>query len=172
MIRDASPQSTESSGALSHYIEVVVKNFDQVSLKDKKKLRALLLAEVPGRSAASRTGDQEDYGPNFSMQQELNEQLKLIRLMREHVLEEGFDFDEDEKGKVDLRGKKEVIAACNSFFNSLMKYHETIVNLERLRLVEKALVTAVKEFSESSGDREGVYEEFMRLLKEKLGDIK
>jgi hypothetical protein len=171
MIKDA-PENKATTQGLSHYVEVIVNNFDQLSEEDSARLRNLLLDEDEEvRNQAQYLLQEEidsegfeDYGPNFSMERELNEQLKLIRKMRMSVRYAGVE--------VDMKERKEVISACNSFFSSLMKYHEKVVNLERLRLVEQALVKSVKQFSEQSEDREQVYRDFIDILKSNLEGIK
>lgn len=80
------------------------------------------------------------YGAEFDLSDEVNQQIRAVRALRNHVLDESGNI-KDGSGPRDV---KEMIASSNTLLSSLMKFHDKIINQNRMRLIEQATVEAVK----------------------------
>lgn len=101
-----------------------------------------------GAKAARTLGDgipiDPQYGADFDLAGEVNEQIKAVRALRSMVI--------SEDGKIadgyTARDAKELIASANTLLGSLMKFHDKIINQNRMRLIEQAAIEAVKTLPE------------------------
>lgn len=88
------------------------------------------------------------YGADFDLAAEVSHQLTAIRAMRRKVMtDSGLPMDD-----VTARDLKEVATASNTLLGTLLKAHEKIMNFERLRAVEKAVVTTLKTLPQDIQD--------------------
>jgi len=102
------------------------------------------------------------YGPDFDLTNEVNTQLAIVNAMRNtivvpgtHALREG----------VTTREAKELISASNTLMSTLMKSHKDIINAERQRAVEEAVIVYASrlEDGEKSKFLDGLAEELEKL---------
>lgn len=114
-----------------------------------------------GASANLRAEDPE-YGAAFSLADEVNAQIRMVRALRATIL--------DEDGAIiqgsSARDAKEVISSSSTLLTSLMKFHEKIINQDRMRLIEQATIEAIKTLPDEQ------QEKFFSYLSEKLEMIK
>ena len=121
-----------------------------------EQVSALLRALVPF------SGTTIEYGADFDMKEIIQEQLQLVRAMRNSVLtEEGHRLP-----GVTARDLKEVVSASTTLTTTLMKSHEKIMNYDRQRAIEEATVAAIRKLPEEA---QGA---FFTVLEEKLGEIR
>lgn len=81
------------------------------------------------------------YDASFDLMAEVAAQLTMCRAMRAKVMTAGGTPLPD----VSARDLKEVVTANNTLFQSVMRSHERLVNLDRLRAIEAATIAAVKD---------------------------
>jgi len=97
------------------------------------------------------------YDANFSLAEELQAQISAVRAVREKIMVNGRLAD-----TTTTREAKEVISSGSTLLGTLMKYHEKVVNMERLRLLEVSVIEALQEVDETLRDK------VMELLEVKL----
>jgi len=99
-------------------------------------------AGVVSRGSGSRTDP--GYGANFDLAEEVNEQIKAVRALRDMIMDENGQIKDGHTP----RDAKELISSSNTLLGSLMRFHDKIINQNRMRLVEQATVEAVKTLPE------------------------
>lgn len=92
------------------------------------------------RNGVSGEANDPGYGADFDLASEVNEQIKVVRALRKKVLDENGDIAEG----YGARDAKELVASANTLLGNLMKFHDKIINQNRMRLIEQATVEAVK----------------------------
>lgn len=80
------------------------------------------------------------YGADFSMVAEIDDQIRTVRALREHVIQPNGRLREG----MSPRDAKEVISASTTLLGTLMKSHEKILGFERQRAMESAVVAVLK----------------------------
>ena len=141
----------DPTGFLDEPIDTVVAFRDRLSPVQIHKLIPLL-AIIPAAE------DPQVYGADFDMADEVNQQILAVRAMRESIMEEGRIKD-----GIATREVKEVIAASNTMLSALMKFHKEIINLHRMRAIEKATIKVLKDM--------GHEEKFLEQLETELEAI-
>ena len=111
-----------------------------------------LLAILPAPEAP------QIYGADFDVADEVNNQILAVRAMRESIMEGGRI-----KENIAVREVKEVIAASSTMLAALMKFHKEIINLDRMRAIDKGTIKVLKEM--------GHEEEFLGMLETELEAI-
>jgi hypothetical protein len=111
---------------------------------------------------AIRVDDKE--GEDVNLEREINEQLRMLRRMRTK-LAEGDRAGSDHS--ITFRDIKEVISACSTVTNSLMRFHKDAKTIERGRAVEEATIAAIEEVAKQNNHPE-LPVLFVKLLKEAL----
>ena len=101
------------------------------------------------------------YDANFSMADELQSQIQAVRAVRERIMTRDGQLMSD----ITTREAKEVISSGSTLLGTLMKFHEKIQNMERLRLLETAVVEVLEETSEE------VKEQVLVKMEEKLANL-
>lgn len=101
------------------------------------------------------------YDASFDLMAEVAAQLTMCKAMRDKVMSRSGTPMEG----VSARDLKEVATANNSLFQSVMRNHEKLVNMNRLQAIEKATVTAIKEMPKE------VQDAFMEALERQLEAI-
>lgn len=89
------------------------------------------------------------YGADFSLANELESQIRAVRAVRERVIDSRGQLQDD----ITTREAKEVIASGSTLLGTLMKYHEKVVNMERMRLLEQSVIEVLEEEDEEVKDR-------------------
>ena len=123
----------------------------KMTQEQKRAIYTVLRSEM-----GTDKSNNNEYGPYFSFQTEINEQIEAVRAMRKQVMN-GNRMNPD----VSIRDAKETLSASTSLLQTLVKSHKDIQNFERLREVENILVEVAKDA--------GVGEEVLRLVEERLG---
>ncbi len=95
---------------------------------------------------------------SFDIRQEIEQQIMLVRAMRQNVLTEGGRIKTD----IPAREVKEVVSSSNTMIASLMKYMEQIVSMGRLMQVEKAVISTLEDIDPA------IKEQFLKKLAENL----
>lgn len=102
------------------------------------------------------------YGPDFDLTSEVNTQLALVYAMRDqminpttHRLNDGFT----------TREAKELITASNTLMTTLTRSHEKIINAERQRAIEEAVISYASSLEEEEKEK------FLRGLEEELENL-
>lgn len=111
---------------------------------DQRELKRLLTIELGE--------DGDDFDHDFDLKEEINAQLRMLRTMRSRA----------ERENISTRELKETLTASSSLITMLIKEQEKVVNIDRLRTVERAVVEAIKEQSHE------VQEAFLSFLEGKL----
>jgi hypothetical protein len=88
------------------------------------------------------------YGADFDLADEVEQQIAAVRAIREFVMPGG-----RLAGGITSREAKEVVTSGASLLASLMKFHSGIVNMDRLRNLERAVVEVLKEESQELCER-------------------
>lgn len=88
------------------------------------------------------------YDANFSLAEELQSQIAAVRAVREKIMHKGKLVSD-----ITTREAKEVISSGSTLLGTLMKYHEKVVNMERLRILEMSVVEALLEVDKDLRDR-------------------
>lgn len=101
------------------------------------------------------------YDASFSLAEELQAQITAVRAVRDRIMTKEGHLSED----ITTREAKEVISSGSTLMSSLMKFHEKVVNMERLRLLETSVVEALEEV-----DGE-VRERVLGKMEEKLANL-
>jgi hypothetical protein len=101
-----------------------------------------------------------EYGVRFNMLREINQQMAIIKGLRNHVftptgsLREGMDF----------KDAKEVLKANDGMLKTMMAQHDKLVNIDRFQKIESAVHLALDKLDDDQ--RELFIEELKRLLEE------
>lgn len=85
-------------------------------------------------------GEADVYGADFSMVSEIDDQIRTVRALREHVIQPNGRLREG----MNARDAKEVISASTTLLGTLMKSHDKILGFERQRAMESAVVAVLK----------------------------
>lgn len=102
---------------------------------------------------------QERLSAEFDFLAEVQTQINAVQILRNRVI----DNDQLADG-VSVRDAKEALSAATSLITTLNKVYQDIVNANRLRQVEMAVIDTVKKFPE-------VHKEFLALLKSRLESV-
>lgn len=111
---------------------------------DQRELKRLLTIELGE--------DGDDFDHDFDLKEEINAQLRMLRTMRSRA----------ERENISTRELKETLTASSSLITMLIKEQEKVVNIDRLRTVERAVVEAIKDQPHE------VQEAFLSFLEGKL----
>lgn len=103
----------------------------------------------------------EVYGADFSMAGELEAQISAVRAMRNRIMR----MDGTLSKEISTREAKEVVGSMTSMMNTLMKHHEKVVNMERLRILESSVVDVLMEVDPE------IKEMVLVKMEEKLANI-
>jgi len=114
-----------------------------------------------GQGAGASVED-PNYGADFDMSVEVNDQIRTVRALRAMVINENGTI----KTGYTARDAKELISASGTLLGSLMKFHDKIINQSRMRMVEQATIEVIKTLPEDSQVK------FFETLKIKLEAIK
>jgi hypothetical protein len=87
---------------------------------------------------------------------EIKEQMEMVRTLRQKVLEN--------KGESQIRELKDLISSTTSLFAMYTKYSADIVNQDRMKKIEMAVVESVKMLEPNIQDK--YYEYLEELLSE------
>lgn len=115
-----------------------------LSSPDQQELKHLLIAELDE--------DVEDFDHEFDLKEEINGQLRMLRTMRSRA----------ERETLSTREMKETLTAASSLISMLIKEQEKVLNIDRLRTIERAVVEAVKTLPTDA------QEAFLTFLEDKL----
>lgn len=83
---------------------------------------------------ALRGTEGEEFSGDFDLQVEITQQLRLLREMRTRAMSEGSS----------VREMKEVMTGASSLITTLIREQEKVINMDRLRYVEQAVVECLK----------------------------
>lgn len=103
---------------------------------------------MPGEEDTLAPAAPVEYGTGFDLGAEVEAQIQAVRAVRGTVMENGRII----KG-VSSREAKEVISSGSTLLNTLMKFHEKVLNMDRLRLLEAAVIEVLGEESEELRNR-------------------
>jgi len=102
------------------------------------------------------------YGPDFDLTGEVNTQLAIVNAMRNTIITPG---SHALKEGVTTREAKELIGASNTLMTTLMKSHKDIINAERQRAVEEAVIVYASRLEDEEKMKflDGLQEELEKL---------
>ena len=145
---------------LEETVTHLIQHARYLSLPQKERLRASLMIGQPLPEAADQIqiAPETKYNASFDLGDEVEQQIKAVRAIRAQV----FDGNGNMRGSVSSREAKEIISTGSTMLSTLMKYHEKVMNMERLRKLELSVMEAL---SEASTD---LQEKALALLEEKL----
>lgn len=101
------------------------------------------------------------YDANFSMADELQAQIRAVRAIRNKIMSDKGVLSDD----ISTREAKEVVSSGSTLLGTLMKYHEKVVNMERMRMLESSVIEALAEVDEEVRDR------VLFIMEEKLANL-
>lgn len=81
------------------------------------------------------------YDANFSLADEVQAQIQAVRAIRDRIMTPDGQLSQD----ITTREAKEVVSSGSTLLTSLMKFHEKVVNMERMRLLETSVIEALEE---------------------------
>lgn len=84
----------------------------------------------------------------FDVAFEIREQIKAVKAMRQAIMENG-RLKED----VTAREGQALVSAASTLLNQLMKHQKEIVNMERVRRLEQAVIEILREEDEGLAQR-------------------
>lgn len=103
--------------------------------------------EVLGFDSEIDTAELETSGdPMLDLRAQLGEQMKLLQILRQNVAKKA--------SKLSSRDLKDLVNTTNSVFSMLVRLDDTILNQDRARKLEAAVVETVKSLSE---DQQAVF---------------
>jgi hypothetical protein len=102
------------------------------------------------------SSDNFNVGNSGDMLFEIKEQMEMVRTLRQKVLEN--------KGESQIRELKDLISSTTSLFAMYTKYSADIVNQDRMKKIEMAVVESVKMLEPNIQDK--YYEYLEELLSE------
>lgn len=126
-------------------VQFLLQHAQQVTLGSWERLEKVL-GEVHGTREPPTL---VDYNAEFSIAGELQSQIQAVRAVRDRILNADGGLITD----ISTREAKEVISSGSTLMATLMKYHEKVVNMERMRLLEQSVVEALGEVDEPLRDR-------------------
>jgi len=141
----APPQAPPTSGQLlspatpDQLLQAADLILSHPQLLDQRALTTLL-EELPQYCTdlpESHTG--QLYGANFDLTEELNTQLRTVRAMRRYILTE----DDSIRDNMTTKDVTELTRASTNLTNLLMKYHKEVINMDRMRAVEEAVMSVI-----------------------------
>lgn len=125
--------------AVTHVVEAITNRL--LSAKQLTDLSTALKTSYPGFFELQEGElDDPEYGADFDLTSEINQQIRLVRAMRSKVLGENGHL----KNEIPVREARETITSSNAMIQQLMKHHKDVMNMERMRAVETATIEAVK----------------------------
>lgn len=130
---------------LEQSVEFIVSLSHKVSEEQWNRLYRCLAH----RFETSRSETEVVYDANFSLADELQSQIMAVRAIRQRIMSSQGVISDD----ITTREAKEVISSGSTLLGSLMKYHEKVVNMERLRLLESAVIEALGEVQDDVKDK-------------------
>jgi hypothetical protein len=101
------------------------------------------------------------YDANFSMAEEIQSQIMAVRAVRNKIMNADGSLSRD----ITTREAKEVVSSGSTLLTTLMKFHEKVQNMERLRLLETAVVEVLE------GVDEDVRDQVLHRMEEKLANL-
>jgi hypothetical protein len=102
------------------------------------------------------SSDNFNVGNSGDMLFEIKEQMEMVRTLRQKVLEN--------KGESQIRELKDLISSTTSLFAMYTKYSADIVNQDRMKKIEMAVVESLKMLEPNIQDK--YYEYLEELLSE------
>lgn len=123
----------------------------------RERLHAAILLHTPKQQQTMRAPE-TNYNASFDLGDEVEQQIRAVRAIRAQV----FDANGNMRSDISSREAKEVISTGSTMLATLMKYHEKVQNMERLRKLELSVMEALTEASPD------LQEKTMALLEEKL----
>ena len=101
--------------------------------------------EQVSRLRHSLKSDEEEehvvYGAGFDLASEVEQQILAVRAARDHVMTR----DGRLKSGFSSRDAKDLVTAGSTLLQSLMKHHAEIMNIERMRALEQAVIETLKK---------------------------
>jgi methyltransferase-like protein len=123
----------------------------------RERLHAAILLHTP-KSSQTMAAPETTYNASFDLGDEVEQQIRAVRAIRAQV----FDANGNMRADISSREAKEVISTGSTMLATLMKYHEKVQNMERLRKLELSVMEALTEISPE------LQEKALALLEEKL----
>lgn len=135
------------SSDLDDHVNTLLTHRHYLSQAQVDRIARALRIDV--EESAPRQAAGMEYGADFDMAYEVQQQITAVRAIRDHVM--------DSRGRlregITARDAKEVVTSGSTLLSSLMKFHSSVVNMERLRLLERAVVEVLREEDDDLRDR-------------------
>lgn len=128
---------------LSTEVEMILNFANHLTPTQVRDLLAILKHHI-------REPDAVVYDADFDMTAEIGLQISAMRAMRSTVIDSNGEIVKNADGKaaVSTRELKEVVTGCSTSIQMLMKYHERLVNFDRMRALERATIKTARTLPE------------------------
>ena len=94
------------------------------------------------------TQDDQEFGVTFSLLAEINQQMTIIKGLRNQVFTPAGQI----RGDFDFKDAKYVLQANDQMLKTLMQKHKELVNTERFQKIEAAVHTAIDKLMPAQRD--------------------
>lgn len=142
---------------LRHALEQVLTYASFLSRDQRDRLREALSKFDPVEGV---TMSAVEYGAGFDLAGEVEAQIAAVRAVRATVI----GSDGRILPGISSREAKEVISSGSTLLTTLMRFHEKVQNLDRLRKLESSVLDALREVDPD------LQEEVIKRLEDKLSD--
>ena len=139
---------------------LLIHNISQVNHAQAAVLAQAIEGAYPDLVGSS--ADAVVYGPNFDLTHEVNTQLAIVNSMRHAMID---PRTQTLRENFSTRDAKELITASNTLMGTLTKAHKDIINTERQRAVEEAVIKYASQLEEEEKQK------FLTGLEEELGKL-
>jgi Zn-dependent M16 (insulinase) family peptidase len=136
--------------SISEVLSYLEENFKYATHEDRKRL-----AELLNVAFDSVTHEPVEDGP-IDMLSEVQAQMQMVRMIRKQIIALG--------SKANPKDLQSLVSTSTSLFGMLTKYSNDIINQDRIKAIESAVVEAIKDLGPD------VQGEYFRKLEELLGE--
>ena len=132
-LNDLTPAQGEYQD-LGPYVEVIARAAELLTEEQVHTLLAVIRRFLPVQV------ERVDYGADFDLAAEVGEQIQMVKGLRQSMMQDGRLLPGTNRREI-----KDVITASSSLLGTLMKFHDRLVNIDRLRAIEKSIMIAMKQ---------------------------
>lgn len=126
---------------LGHALEMIKTYSLYLDNGQREQLREVLKRLNPDVPVDEGAGSPVEYGASFDLASEVEAQIAAVRAVRSTVMSPGGQI----LPGVSSREAKEVISSGSTLLTTLMKFHEKVVNMDRLRKLESAMLEVLRD---------------------------
>jgi hypothetical protein len=135
-----------ASSDLDEHVETLLMYARMLTPEQKARLTKGLRLE--GSAATRRRNGSVVYDASFDVAGEVEQQINAVKAIRDAVMPNGVLAE-----GISARDAKDVVTSGSTLLVSLMRFHKEIVNMNRLRNLERAVVEVLMEESPELRER-------------------